>query len=80
MFKERGELLLLKFADALKDVSALEGLPKLEGKRMQVMLAPRIIKKKSGNELGKLHKEKPADAVTEEEAVPVSVEETSASE
>ncbi|MFC4261377.1 translation initiation factor IF-3 [Ferruginibacter yonginensis] len=62
MFKERGELLLLKFADALKDVSALEGLPKLEGKRMQVMLAPRIVKKKSGNELGKLHKEKPADA------------------
>ena len=61
MFKERGELLLLKFADALKDVSALEGLPKLEGKRMQVMLAPKIVKKKSGNELGKLHREKPAD-------------------
>jgi translation initiation factor IF-3 len=64
MFKERGELLLLKFADALKDVSALEGLPKLEGKRMQVMLAPKIVKKKSGNELGKLHKEKPADDAT----------------
>jgi translation initiation factor IF-3 len=61
MFKERGELLLLKFADILKDVSALEGLPKLEGKRMQVMLAPKIVKKKSGNELGKLHKDKPAD-------------------
>jgi translation initiation factor IF-3 len=65
MFKERGELLLLKFADSLKDVSALEGLPKLEGKRMQVMLAPRIIKKKSGNDLGKLHKDKPADAAPE---------------
>ncbi len=65
MFKERGELLLLKFADSLKDVSALEGLPKLEGKRMQVMLAPRIIKKKSGNDLGKLHKDKPADETTE---------------
>jgi translation initiation factor IF-3 len=65
MFKERGELLLLKFADSLKDVSALEGLPKLEGKRMQVMLAPRIIKKKSGNDLGKLHKDKPAEETTE---------------
>jgi translation initiation factor IF-3 len=65
MFKERGELLLLKFADSLKDVSALEGLPKLEGKRMQVMLAPRIIKKKSGNDLGKLHKDKPAEAAPE---------------
>jgi translation initiation factor IF-3 len=65
MFKERGELLLLKFADSLKDVSALEGLPKLEGKRMQVMLAPRIIKKKSGNDLGKLHKDKPEEAKPE---------------
>ncbi len=63
MFKERGELLLLKFADRLKDVSALEGLPKLEGKRMQVMFAPRIIKKKSGNDLGKLHREKPVEEV-----------------
>ena len=68
MFKERGELLLLKFADALKDVSALEGLPKLEGKRMQVMLAPKIVKKKSGNELGKLHKDKPAEETIAPEA------------
>jgi translation initiation factor IF-3 len=75
MFKERGELLLLKFADSLKDVSALEGLPKLEGKRMQVMLAPRIIKKKSGNDLGKLHKDKPA-----EEATSAPVEEAPAAE
>lgn len=41
MFKERGELLLLKFADRLKEAGALEGLPKLEGKRMQIMLAPK---------------------------------------
>ena len=46
MFKERGELLLLKFADRLKDVGALEGLPKMEGKRMQVMFAPKSQKKK----------------------------------
>jgi translation initiation factor IF-3 len=77
MFKERGELLLLKFADRLKDVSALEGLPKLEGKRMQVMFAPRIIKKKSGNDLGKLHKDKPAEEVAA--AAPVA-EETPAAE
>jgi len=55
MFKERGELLLLKFADRLKEFGGLEGLPKLEGKRMQVMLAPKAQqKKKSGNDLGKL--------------------------
>ena len=46
MFKERGEVLLLKFADRLKDVGALEGLPKMEGKRMQVMFAPKSSKKK----------------------------------
>ncbi len=58
MFKERGEVLLLKFADRLKDVGALEGLPKMEGKRMLVMFAPRAAqKKKSGSELGKLIKE-----------------------
>jgi translation initiation factor IF-3 len=63
MFKERGELLLLKFADSLKEVGQLEGLPKMEGKRMLVMFAPKVQKKKSGSELGKLHKdEKPAPA------------------
>lgn len=46
MFKERGELLLLKFADRLKEVGALEGMPKLEGKKMQIMLAPKAKSKK----------------------------------
>ncbi len=54
MFKERGELLLLKFADRLKDVGALEGLPKMEGKRMLVMFAPKSQQKKKSSELGKL--------------------------
>ena len=49
MFKERGELLLLKFADRLKDVGALEGMPKMEGKRMLVMFAPKAQKKKKEN-------------------------------
>lgn len=47
MFKERGELLLLKFADRLKEVGALEGVPKMEGKRMLVMLAPKPQKSKT---------------------------------
>ena len=59
MFKERGELLLLKFADRLKDVGALEGLPKMEGKRMLVMFAPKAQQaKKRGSELGKLVEKK----------------------
>lgn len=67
MFKERGELLLLKFADSLKEVGALESMPKMEGKRMLVMFAPKTQTKKKGNELGKLIKEdKEAPAAPEE--------------
>ena len=66
MFKERGELLLLKFADRLKDVGALEGLPKMEGKRMLVMFAPKAQQKqKKGSELGKL-----VEKITEEKKQP----------
>src|SRR6476620_362715 len=46
MFKERGELLLLKFAERLADVGQPENLPKLEGKRMLLMLSPKTGKKK----------------------------------
>jgi translation initiation factor IF-3 len=41
MFKERGELILLKFAERLGGISQLEGMPKLEGKRMHVILVPK---------------------------------------
>lgn len=46
MFKERGELLLLKFAERLAEMGAPEGLPKLEGKRMLIIFAPKSQKKK----------------------------------
>jgi translation initiation factor IF-3 len=49
-FKERGELVLLKFAERLADVGLPEGLPKLEGKRMLMMLAPKSQKKKKEKE------------------------------
>lgn len=41
VFKEQGELLLLKFADRLKEVATVEQLPLLEGKRMFMTLAPK---------------------------------------
>lgn len=41
VFKDRGEILLLKFADELSDVGALEAMPKLEGKRMTIMINPK---------------------------------------
>lgn len=46
VFKERGEILLLKFAQALEEVAKVEQLPKLEGKRMILMLAPKAVSKK----------------------------------
>lgn len=46
MFKERGELLLLKFAERLAETGAPEGMPKLEGKRMMIIFAPKSQKKK----------------------------------
>ena len=50
MFKERGELLLLKFAERLAEVGQPEALPKMEGKRMLIIFAPKAQKKKSSAE------------------------------
>lgn len=43
VFKERGEILLLKFAQELEEYGTVEQLPKLEGKRMTVMFNPKKI-------------------------------------
>jgi translation initiation factor IF-3 len=47
MFQDRGQLLLLKFAERLAEVGALESLPKLEGKRMIAIFAPKVTKKQA---------------------------------
>ena len=44
LFKEQGEILLLKLATELEEFGTVEQLPKLEGKRMTMFIAP--IKKK----------------------------------
>jgi len=41
VYKEQGEILLLKFAQALEDYGKVEILPKLEGKKMQMILTPK---------------------------------------
>lgn len=41
VYKERGEIILLKFADEIAEYCKVEQLPKLEGKRMFMMLAPK---------------------------------------
>ncbi|MDR0907043.1 MAG: translation initiation factor IF-3 [Rikenellaceae bacterium] len=44
VFKEQGEILLLRFATDLEELSKVEMMPKLEGKRMTMMLAPKAKK------------------------------------
>ncbi len=39
LFKEQGEILLLRFIQALEEVAKVDQLPKLEGKRMTIMLS-----------------------------------------
>ncbi|HMN32780.1 MAG TPA: translation initiation factor IF-3 [Chitinophagaceae bacterium] len=45
IFKDRGELILLKFAERLSEFGTLEGMPKIEGKRMHAIFSPKIKKK-----------------------------------
>ncbi len=44
VFKEQGEILLLRFATDLEELAKVEMMPKLEGKRMTMMLAPKAKK------------------------------------
>ena len=44
IYKDRGEILLLKFAQELEDYGVIEKMPELQGKKMIVMINP--LKKK----------------------------------
>lgn len=41
VYKERGEILLLKFAQGLEEHGKVEQMPKLEGKRMSLLVQPK---------------------------------------
>ena len=41
VFKEQGEILLLRFATDLEEITKVEMMPKLDGKKMNMMLAPK---------------------------------------
>ena len=41
LFKEQGEILLLKLATSLEELGTVEQLPKLEGKRMTMYISPK---------------------------------------
>ncbi len=44
VFKEQGEILLLRFATDLEEIAKVEAMPKLEGKKMNMILAPKTKK------------------------------------
>ena len=47
LFKDQGEVLLLRFANDLEEYGKVESMPKLEGKRMTIFIAPKSKKDKS---------------------------------
>jgi translation initiation factor IF-3 len=58
LFKEQGEVLLLRFASDLEEYGKVESMPVLEGKRMTMFIAP----KKTGGQTTKKAVEANADA------------------
>ena len=63
LFKDQGEVLLLRFANDLEDYGRVESMPILEGKRMTIMIAP----KKTASSAPKKDKAPRADAEEVEE-------------
>ncbi len=45
VYKDQGEILLLRLAQELEELGKVEQMPKLEGKRMTMFLAPKASKK-----------------------------------
>ena len=44
VFKEQGEILLLRFATDLEEFAKVEAMPRLDGTKMNMMLAPKVKK------------------------------------
>ena len=65
LFKEQGEVLLLRFANDLEEFGKVEQMPKLEGKKMFLYLAPKKVGvvKKSQQKVDREKREAEAKAV-----------------
>ena len=76
LFKEQGEVLLLRFANDLEEYAKVEQLPKLDGKKMFLYLAPKKagVEKKSQQKLDREKREAEAKTTkdTEENAMPAN--------
>lgn len=69
LFKEQGEVLLLRFANDLEEYAKVEQLPRLEGKKMFLFLAPKKagVAKKSQQKRDNERREAEAKAVADQE-------------
>ena len=65
LFKEQGEVLLLRFANDLEEYGKVEMMPVLEGKRMTIMLSP-LKSPKKDNKQNKPKEEQPKEKKKEE--------------
>ena len=45
VYKDQGEILLLKLAQELEEFGKVEQMPQLEGKRMTMFITPKVVKK-----------------------------------
>ncbi len=67
LFKEQGEVLLLRFATELEDYGKVDQLPALEGKRMIMMLSPKKVQPKVAPKVKEAEKAKEKESKKEEE-------------
>lgn len=68
LFKEQGEVLLLRFASELEDCAKVDQLPMLEGKRMTIFLSPKKKAEPAPKKTASKPAETPAQAAPKEEA------------
>lgn len=69
LFKEQGEVLLLRFANDLEEYAKVEQLPKLDGKKMFLYLTPKKagVVKKSQQKMDRERRETEANAAAKEQ-------------
>lgn len=70
LFKEQGEVLLLRFANDLEEIGKVEQMPKLEGKKMFLYMSPKKagVAKKSQQKMDREKREAEAKAAADAEA------------
>ena len=67
LFKEQGEVLLLRFAQDLEEYGKVESMPTLEGKRMTMFIAPKKVVAKPMKTAEELENEKAPEAIVKKQ-------------